>query len=112
MTHPVQPNPTSKASARANALLQTAAILGITTIAGTGMAYAGADATFNTAFNTFSGYLEGSAGRLITLVSFIGGVIAMGTGRFSWGQVGLPVGVGIAVGTGIPIVTASVTAII
>ena len=36
----------------------------------------------------------------------------MASGRFSLGQIAVPVGVGIGVGTGVPIVTAAITATI
>lgn len=77
-----------------------------------GPAFAGTDATFDTAFNKFSGFLEGSGGKVITLISLALGIAAMASGRFSMGQIALPVGVGIAVGTGVPIVTSTITAII
>lgn len=77
-----------------------------------GPAFAGADTTFNTAFNKFSGFLEGSGGKIITLISLALGIAAMASGRFAMGQIALPVGVGIAVGTGVPIVTSTITAII
>ena len=48
--------------------------------------------------------------RLLVPADF--GIIAMASGRFSLGQVAIPVGVGIGVGTGVPIVTAAVTATI
>ncbi len=41
-----------------------------------------------------------------------GGLIGLASGRFSLGQVAVPVGVGIGVGTGVPIVTSVVTAVI
>jgi conjugal transfer pilus assembly protein TraA len=75
-------------------------------------AQAGADTTFDTALTTFTDFFEGSGGAIITVLSLIGGVIAMASGRFSMGQVAIPVGVGVAAGTGVPIVTAAVTATI
>lgn len=75
-------------------------------------AFAGADTTFDTAFNKFTGFLEGSGGKIITMLSLAGGVIAMAGGGFRLGQVAIPVGVGVAVGTGVPIVTSTVTALI
>ncbi|WP_374133391.1 hypothetical protein [Sphingomonas sp. 28-62-20] len=48
-------------------------------------------------------------GRIITVLSLAGGIVALASGRFSLGQVAIPVGVGVGAGTGIPIVTASVT---
>ena len=75
-------------------------------------AFAGADQTFNTALSAFSGFLEGSGGKIITVLSLAGGVVGLASGRFSLGQVAIPVGVGVGAGTGIPIVTSTVTATI
>ena len=47
-----------------------------------------------------------------TVGGFTGGLIGLASGRFSLGQVAVPVGVGIGVGTGVPIVTSVVTAVI
>lgn len=75
-------------------------------------AHAGADATFAPALAKFTDFLEGSGGKIIAVLSLAGGIIGMASGRFSLGQVALPVGVGIGVGTGVPIVTSTVTALI
>jgi conjugal transfer pilus assembly protein TraA len=75
-------------------------------------AFAGADATFNTALTKFTNFLEGSGGKIITVLSLAGGVVGLASGRFSLGQVAIPVGVGVGAGTGIPIVTSTVTATI
>lgn len=75
-------------------------------------AQAGADTTFGPALTLFTDFFEGSGGAIITVLSLVAGVIAMASGRFSLGQIAIPVGVGVAAGTGIPIVTASVTATI
>jgi len=75
-------------------------------------AYAGADTTFNPALTMFTDFLEGSGGKIITVLSLAGGLIALASGRFALGQVAVPVGVGIGVGTGVPIVTSVVTAVI
>jgi hypothetical protein len=77
-----------------------------------GAAYAGADTTFTPALTKFSDFLEGSGGKIITVLSLAGGLIGLASGRFSLGQVAVPVGVGIGVGTGVPIVTSVVTAVI
>ncbi|MBK8631900.1 MAG: hypothetical protein IPN84_17490 [Sphingomonadales bacterium] len=77
-----------------------------------GPAFAGADTTFNTAFTKFTGFLEGSGGKIITLLSLASGVIGMAAAGFRLGQVAIPVGVGVAVGTGVPIVTSTITALI
>ena len=88
-------------------------LLGITAaVFFAGPAFAGADTTFDTAFNKFTGFLEGSGGKVIALLSLAGGIIAMAAGGFRLGQVAIPVGVGVAVGTGVPIVTSTVTALI
>ena len=81
-------------------------------VVGTEAALAGADATFNTALTSFTGFLEGSGGKIITVLSLAGGIVGLASGRFSLGQVAIPVGVGVGAGTGVPIVTAAVTAII
>ena len=75
-----------------------------------GPAFAGADATFNTALNSFTGFLEGSGGKIITVLSLAGGIVGLASGRFSLGQVAIPGGVGVGAGTGIPSVTSTVTA--
>ena len=75
-------------------------------------AHAGADATFAPALTKFTDFLEGSGGKIITVLSLVGGLIAMAGGRFTLGQIALPVGVGIGVGTGVPIVTSVITAVI
>ena len=75
-------------------------------------AHAGADTTFTPALTKFTSFLEGSGGKIITVLSLAGGLIGLASGRFSLGQVAVPVGVGIGVGTGVPIVTSVVTAII
>lgn len=77
-----------------------------------GAAIAGADATFAPALTVFTDYLEGTGGAIITVLSLAGGIIGMASGRFSLGQIAVPVGVGIGVGTGVPIVTAAITATI
>ena len=75
-------------------------------------ALAGTDATFSTALNQFTGFLEGSGGKIITVLSLAGGIVGLASGRFSLGQVAIPVGVGVGAGTGIPIVTSTVTAVV
>ena len=72
-----------------------------------GAAYAGADTTFDPALQKFTDFLEGSGGKIITVMSLAGGLIAL-----ALGQVAVPVGVGSGVGTGVPIVTSVVTAVI
>ena len=85
-------------------------LLGAAVVAGA--AYAGADATFAPALTKFTDFLEGSGGKVITVLSLAGGIVALASGRFSMGQIAIPVGVGVGAGTGIPIVTSTVTATI
>ena len=75
-------------------------------------AHAGADATFAPALTKFTDFLEGSGGKIITILSLAAGLIGMASGRFTLGQIAVPVGVGIGVGTGVPIVTSVITAVI
>jgi conjugal transfer pilus assembly protein TraA len=77
-----------------------------------GPAFAGADTTFDTALTKFTDFLQGSGGKIITVLSLGGGIVGLASGRFSLGQVAIPVGVGVGAGTGIPIVTSTVTATI
>jgi conjugal transfer pilus assembly protein TraA len=104
------------ASLRARTSLSSMAKIGViaavAAVTGTEVAMAGADATFNTALTSFTGFLEGSGGKIITVLSLAGGIVGLASGRFSLGQVAIPVGVGVGAGTGVPIVTAAVTATI
>lgn len=88
------------------------AVAAFALVGGTEMAYAGADGTFNTALTSFTNFLQGSGGKIITVLSLAGGVVGLASGRFSLGQVAIPVGVGVGCGTGIPIVNAAITATI
>ena len=85
-------------------------MLGLTVIAGG--AFAGTDTTFDTALTMFTGFLEGSGCKIITVLSLAGGIVGLASGRFSLGQIAVPVGVGVGVGTGVPIVTSTITALI
>src|SRR3546814_5160030 len=60
-------------------------------LAGAGAAYAGADTTFDPALTKFTDFLEGSGGKIITVLSLAGGLIGLASGRFSLGQVAVPV---------------------
>jgi conjugal transfer pilus assembly protein TraA len=93
-------------------LLQGGAVVAVAALFGADVALAGADTTFNTALTSFTGFLEGSGGKIITVLSLAGGIVGLASGRFSLGQVAIPVGVGVGAGTGVPIVTAAVTATI
>ena len=88
------------------------AVAAAMSVFGVEAAMAGTDNTFNTALTRFTGFLEGSGGRIVTVLSLAGGIVAMASGRFSLGQVAIPVGVGVGAGTGVPIVTSPVTATI
>ena len=83
-----------------------AAVAGMS-ILGVDAAMAGTDTTFDTALTQFTNFLEGSGGKIITVLSLAGGIVALASGRFSLGQVAIPVGVG--AGTGVPIVTSTIT---
>lgn len=89
-----------------------AAAIAAAGIIGAEAALAGTDSTFDTALTQFTGFLEGSGGKIITVLSLAGGIVGLASGRFSLGQVAIPVGVGVGAGTGIPIVTSTVTATI
>ncbi|MDF0490473.1 TrbC/VirB2 family protein [Sphingomonas sp. H39-1-10] len=89
-----------------------AAMLALAMVLFAGAAHAGADTTFDTALTKFTDFLEGSGGKIITVLSLAGGIVALASGRFSLSQVAIPVGVGVGAGTGIPIVTSTVTATI
>ena len=85
-----------------------AAVAGMSVL-GIDAAMAGTDTTFDTALNAFTDFLEGSGGKIITVLSLAGGIVALASGRLSLGQVAIPVGVGVGAGTGVPIVTSTVT---
>ena len=97
---------------RTNAVLLGLAIIAMVMVLGASAAFAGTDQTFNTALTKFTDFLEGSGGKIITVMSLAGGIVALASGRFSLGQVAVPVAVGVGAGTGIPIVTSTVTATI
>ena len=95
-----------------NGVLLGLAIIAMVMVLGASAAFAGADTTFNTALTKFTDFLEGSGGKIITVMSLAGGIVALASGRFSLGQVAVPVAGGVGAGTGIPIVTSTVTATI
>ena len=97
---------------RTNGILLGLAIIAVVMMLGASAAFAGADTTFNTALTKFTDFLEGSGGKIITVMSLAGGIVALASGRFSLGQVAVPVAVGVGAGTGVPIVTSTVTATI
>ena len=88
------------------------AIVVFAALGGVDVAMAGTDSTFDTALTQFTDFLEGSGGRIITVLSLAGGIVGLASGRFSLSQIAIPVGVGVGAGTGIPIVTSTVTATI
>jgi conjugal transfer pilus assembly protein TraA len=97
---------------RVNGILLGLDIIAVVMMLGASAAYAGADTTFNTALTKFTDFLQGSGGKIITVMSLAGGIVALASGRFSLGQVAVPVAVGVGAGTGVPIVTSTVTATI
>ncbi len=100
----------TKFKGKSGTLVRAGALVAVAGLFGSEVAMAGADATFNTALTSFTGFLEGSGGKIITVLSLAGGIVGLASGRFSLGQVAIPVGVGVGAGTGVPIVTAAVTA--
>ena len=97
---------------RVNGVLLGLAIIAVVMMLGASAAFAGADTTFNTALTKFTDFLQGSGGKIITVMSLAGGIVALASGRFSLGQVAVPVAVDVGAGTGVPIVTSTVTATI
>ena len=97
---------------RAKSLLPAVGAVALVAVAGADVAIAGTDGTFDTALTKFTDFLEGSGGKTVAVLSLFGGLVALASGRFSLGQVAIPVGVGIGAGTGAPIVTSTVTATI
>ena len=95
-----------------NSFMLALAVVAVVMLFGAGAAFAGADTTFDTALTKFTDFLEGSGGKIITVMSLAGGIVALASGRFSLGQVAVPVAVGVGAGTGVPIVTSTVTATI
>lgn len=108
-------NATTLPPSRTRAFLPRAAALALPVAIvalAAGAAYAGTDRTFDTALTKFTGFLQGSGGKIITILSLAGGLVSLASGRFTLGQIAVPVGVGVGVGTGVPIVTSVVTAVI
>ena len=95
-----------------NKALVLAAATAAASVMGAEVAYAGTDTTFNTALTSFTNFLPGSGGKIITVLSLAGGIVGLGSGRFSLAQIAIPVGVGVGAGTGVPIVTSTITATI
>ena len=95
-----------------HSVLLAMAVVAVVMLFGAAAAHAGADNTFDTALTKFTDFLEGSGGKIITVMSLAGGIVALASGRFSLGQVAVPVAVGVGAGTGVPIVTSTVTATI
>lgn len=95
-----------------NNLAKLGVIAAVASIVGTEAAYAGTDATFSTALTQFTNFLSGSGGKVIAVLSLAGGIVGLASGRFSLGQIAIPVGVGVGSATGAPIVTGMITATI
>ncbi len=87
-------------------------LLIVGTMLTTGGAMAGTDTSFGGALAQISQYLEGSLGQLLAVASLIAGLVAMVIFGFRLSQVAVPVIIGVGAATGIPIVTAAVTATI
>ena len=62
---------------RSGTLAVAIAALAAASVFGADAAMAGADTTFNTALAQFTGFLEGSGGRIITVLSLAGGIVAL-----------------------------------
>ena len=60
-----------------NTILMALAVFAIVSLMTIGAAYAGADGTFNTALTTFTDFLEGSGGKIITIISLALGLAGM-----------------------------------
>ena len=103
---------TMKEGRSGHSLLLALAVVAVVMLFGATAAYAGGDTTFDTALTKFTDFLEGSGGKIITVMSLAGGIVALASGRFSLSQVAVPVAVGVGAGTGVPIVTSTVTATI
>lgn len=101
---------TASVKAMSAKALDYALPLAVVGLLGSQAAIAGTDTTFNAAYDLFSGFLEGSGGRIMTVMSLALGVAGLASGRFSMGQIAIPVAVGVGAGTGIPIVTSTVGA--
>ena len=66
---------------RTNGILLGLAIIAVVMMLGASAAFAGADTTFNTALTKFTDFLEGSGGKIITVMSLAGGIVALASGR-------------------------------
>jgi conjugal transfer pilus assembly protein TraA len=64
-------------------MLDYAIPLALVAAFGAEAAYAGTDTTFNTALTKFSDFLQGSGGKIITVLSLAGGIVGLASGRFS-----------------------------
>jgi type IV secretory pathway VirB2 component (pilin) len=104
----VLPRPSKAHLAKSAALLLPAMVLALAA----GTAYAGTDATFTTALTKFTGFLQGSGGKIITVLSLAAGLISLASGRFTLGQIAVPVGVGVGVGTAFQSSPSVITAVI
>jgi len=91
---------------------ENVALAALPAIAAGGAAMAGADTTFDTALTLFTDFLEGSGGTIITVLSLALGLVGLASGRFSLAQIAIPVGVGVGVSTGVPIVTSTISAVV
>lgn len=76
-------------------------------LAGAGVAYAGADTTFDPALTKFTDFLEGSGGKIITVLSLAGGLIGLASAASPSARSPCRWVSAFHVGTGVPIVTRS-----
>jgi conjugal transfer pilus assembly protein TraA len=78
-----------KYSGRAELAILALVALAFALLLFAGPAFAGADTTFDTALTKFTDFLEGSGGKIITVLSLAGGIVALASGRFSMGQIAI-----------------------
>jgi|TARA_R110002049_G_scaffold308941_1_gene515061 conjugal transfer pilus assembly protein TraA len=100
----VLPNKAAQFSAAAPAL-------GLLTVMAGATALAGTDTTFSAAATNVTGWLEGSLGQTIAIVSLAGGVLVSAI-QFRWQVLAASVGVALTAALGPGIVSGMVTATI
>ena len=81
-TKAIQLPGTGEVSNLAWAIIFAVALIAVLAIIA-GPAFAGADTTFDLAFNKFVGFLEGSGGKIIALLALAGGLIGMAAGAIA-----------------------------
>ena len=60
-----------------HSVLLAMAVVAVVMLFGAAAAHAGADNTFDTALTKFTDFLEGSGGKIITVMSLAGGMVAL-----------------------------------